>query len=308
MPFDAVLHASGEYLQPISYRSDPTKADTDGDGLDDKVELETGTQACLFDTDNDGISDGDDIYPLVSYVFEPTYFWEFASYDITVSKWDTSPSFAVIERPREVAAIMNRFYYNIAIEKDASFSYISNQDMPPVNRMKYGYRYTMDHNGCELISIYNALQLTHKQQDLSEIALEFEVNGGMSMTTQLLSTHPSFSGIPAMQLGIMLKSGYFGSNPFYIRRYLNAHKYANEQTNSLSELQSWIKPGRVFIMSCWNRTDDISRGLHTFAVICDHTGKLRTYNGYDDSILYNDFSQILSTGAQRDFIVGYYIC
>ena len=38
VPFDAVLHASGEYLQHISYRSDPTKADTDGDGYIDSLD------------------------------------------------------------------------------------------------------------------------------------------------------------------------------------------------------------------------------------------------------------------------------
>ena len=37
MPFDAVLHASGEYLQHISYRSDPNNPDTDGDGIADDV-------------------------------------------------------------------------------------------------------------------------------------------------------------------------------------------------------------------------------------------------------------------------------
>ena len=61
--------------------------------------------------------------------------------------------------------------------------------------MKYGFKYTMGHNGCELIAIYNALKLTDSYQNLSDIALEFELNGGMAMTTELLSTYPAFSKI-----------------------------------------------------------------------------------------------------------------
>lgn len=38
VPFDAVLHASGEYLKHISYRSDPNNPDTDGDGYIDSLD------------------------------------------------------------------------------------------------------------------------------------------------------------------------------------------------------------------------------------------------------------------------------
>ena len=143
---------------------------------------------------------------------------------------------------------------------------------------------------------------------MSEIALEFEVNGGMSMTLELLSTYyPSLSDISSDKIGLIVESGYFGSNPFFIKKYLDAHKFKHEQTESLSELQSWVKPGRVFIMSCWNDKNDIGGGLHTFAVVCDNNGKLYTYNGYNDNYTYNDFSEILSFKGQRAFINGYYI-
>ena len=295
------------YSVSFTIYSNPMEADTDGDGLEDEAELEVGTQAWSSDSDNDNILDGDDIYPLTPYEFESAYFWEIVDYDSENDEWVTGPYFADFDNVREVASIMERFYYNDDIEKNSNLGYINEQNNPPVNGMKYGHEYTMDYNGCELIAIYNALKLTRKQHDLSEIALEFEINGGMSMTTQLLSTHSSFSSVPSTQLGIIVKSGYFGSNPFCIRRYLNAHKFANEQTNSLSELQSWVKPGGVFIVSCWNSKEDISYGLHTFAVICNNQGQLRTYNGYDDSIEYNDLSEILSCYKQRSFITGYYI-
>ena len=37
--------------------TDKTKADTDGDGLTDKEELDSGTNPLLTDTDGDGYSD-----------------------------------------------------------------------------------------------------------------------------------------------------------------------------------------------------------------------------------------------------------
>ena len=295
-----------EYYSAIGYSSDPTMMDTDNDGLDDKEEYNLGTNPRLSDTDGDGILDGDDVYPLTPYILGKARFWEFASYNIKVNKWEAAPSFADVESASEVSAIIQRFYSNTAIENAANFDYINNQNEAPVSNIKYGYKYTMEHNGCELIAIYNALKLKNNYQALSEIALEFEANGGMAMDTRLLSTHPSFSSIPSTQLGIILKSGFFGSNPFYIKQYLNAHKYKNEQTESLSELQSWAKPGRVFIMSYWNNKDDIGRGLHTIAVRVNLDKTINTYNnGVRNN--FDDFIDLINR-ENGSFITGYYLC
>ena len=289
-----------DYVRALKVRSDPTKADTDGDGLNDKEEIEAGTNPLSADTDMDGILDGDDVYPFTPYTFEKTYFWDFSSYDIKVNKWKSAPSFVNIENPQEIDSIMQRFYSNIA-----NFGYINDQHQIPVSNMKYGFKYTMGHNGCELIAIYNALKLTDSYQNLSDIALEFELNGGMAMTTELLSTYPAFSYIPSTELGLILKSGYFGSNPFYIRQYLNAHKYKNEQTDSLNELQSWVKPERAFILSYWNDKNNIDGGLHTIAVQVNPDGTIKTYNKSNKNH-YKDFSDLMNY-VNGSFITGYYL-
>ncbi len=174
--------------------------------------------------------------------------------------------------------------------------------------MKYGYKYTMEHNGCELIAIYNALKLKGKNQALSEIALEVEINDGMAMDLNLLRTHPNCPNIPDIfsDMGITLLSGYLGSNPFYIRQYLNAHKFKHEQTDSLNELESWVKPGRVFIMSYWNNKNDIGRGLHTIAVWVDSDGSINTYNNGKNN-KFGDFYDLINS-ADRAYITGYYLC
>lgn len=64
MPFDAVLHTSDEYLQHISYRSDPSNPDTDGEGLDDYEELLAGTEPQNIDTDKDCLNDSVEITQL----------------------------------------------------------------------------------------------------------------------------------------------------------------------------------------------------------------------------------------------------
>ena len=142
---------------------------------------------------------------------------------------------------------------------------------------------------------------------MSEIALEFEVNGGMSMTLELLSTYyPSLSDISSDKIGLIVESGYFGSNPFFIKKYLDAHKFKHEQTESLSELQSCVKPGRVFIMSCWNDKNDIGGGLHTIAAWVDSDGSINTYNNGKNN-KFGDFYDLINS-SDRAYITGYYLC
>ena len=125
------------------------------------------------------------------------------------------------------------------------------------------------------------------------------------MTTELLSTHPMFFYVSSSQLGIALRSGFFGSNPFFIKGYLDAHKYKIEQTDSLNELQSWVKPGRVFIISYWNNSYDITSGIHTIAVTVNYDGTLIAYNKANQN-QFNDFNELISQN-DRAFITGYYL-
>ncbi len=286
-----------QYDGSVFVWSDPCLDDTDGDGLNDKEEREAGTNPRNADTDGDGILDGDDIYPLKPYTFKK----------YKNDKWHDFMTYLGYDKYHS-NSVLERFNYNNAIESSFDFEYIESQHQSPVSGMKYGYKYTMEHNGCELIAIYNALKLKGKYQALSEIALEVEINDGMAMDLYLLRTHPDCPKIPDIfsDMGITLLSGYFGSNPFYIRQYLNAHKYKNEQTDSLSELQSWVKPGRVFIMSYWNNKNDIGRGLHTIAAWVDSDGYINTYNNGDYNYFVDFFDLIQSESGA--YITGYYLC
>ncbi|WP_305133676.1 hypothetical protein, partial [uncultured Clostridium sp.] len=260
-------------------------------------EREAGTNPRVADTDGDGILDGDDIYPLKPYTVKK----------YKKDKWDDFRTYLGYGKYHS-KSVLDRFNYNNAIESSFDFEYIESQHQSPVSGMKYGYKYTMEHNGCELIAIYNALKLKGKYQALSEIALEVEINDGMAMDLNLLRTHPNCPNIPDIfsDMGITLLSGYLGSNPFYIRQYLNAHKFKHEQTDSLNELESWVKPGRVFIISYWNDKNDIGRGLHTIATWVDSNGTIRAYNksGSDN---FSKFEEVIDD-KNGSFIIGYYLC
>ena len=52
------------YLLEVGYATDPTIADSDGDGLNDGNEKTAGSNPFLIDTDGDTISDGADAFPL----------------------------------------------------------------------------------------------------------------------------------------------------------------------------------------------------------------------------------------------------
>ncbi len=286
-----------QYDGSVFVWSDPCLDDTDGDGLNDKEEREAGTNPRVADTDGDGILDGDDIYPLKPYTVKK----------YKKDKWDDFRTYLGYGKYHS-KSVLDRFNYNNAIESSFDFEYIESQHQSPVSGMKYGYKYTMEHNGCELIAIYNALKLKGKYQALSEIALEVEINDGMAMDLNLLRTHPNCPNIPDIfsDMGITLLSGYLGSNPFYIRQYLNAHKFKHEQTDSLNELESWVKPGRVFIISYWNDKNDIGRGLHTIATWVDSNGTIRAYNksGSDN---FSKFEEVIDD-KNGSFIIGYYLC
>ena len=49
------------YILEIGYMTDPTKADTDGDGLNDGAEVAAGTIPLNPDTDGDGLTDGQEV-------------------------------------------------------------------------------------------------------------------------------------------------------------------------------------------------------------------------------------------------------
>ena len=77
--------------------------DTDGDGIPDFLELQTGTNPVIADTDGDGLSDGDELYPF--YVVNGSFTWDEANAD-AISR---GGRLAVISNQDDYTAVKRRF-------------------------------------------------------------------------------------------------------------------------------------------------------------------------------------------------------
>ena len=178
-------------------------------------------------------------------------------------------------------AIAN-YYYNK--RRYITNSYIYNQHIGPVSKLRFGL-FKMSYNGCEIISVYNALKLKGKSASIADIAFEFEINGSS------------------------LLFGLFGSNPHLIGNYLRFHGIKYEKsTNESKSLKKLVGYGRVLILSFWTKKDKNNvRQIHTVAVKCGKDGKYYVYNRYKNSKGVNKFNRFKQIYEGGIFIVCYYL-
>ena len=172
----------------------------------------------------------------------------------------------------------SNFLYNKA--NDIKWGLINGQGLGKVSRLKYGL-FRMAYNGCEVIAVYNALQLKGKGLPISLVAFEMEINGSSMLY------------------------GVFGSNPHFIGNYLYFHKIRYTKATSVNAMKKLIRNNGVYIITYWTgrawRT-----AIHTVAF------KYRNglYTVYNDSnkwpnvAYYRSFPALYSGGS---FIMGYYL-
>ena len=80
---------------------------------------------------------------------------------------------------------------------------VNGQNTEPVRLMRYGRNF-MNRCGCEIIAVYNIMQLLSKPVHLPDVISEFELN----------------------RMSALFFSTCFGSSPKKIGRYFDAHKIA----------------------------------------------------------------------------------
>ena len=168
--------------------------------------------------------------------------------------------------------------YNKA--NDIKWGFINGQELGKVSRLKYGL-FRMAYNGCEVIAVYNALQLKGKGLPISLVAFEMEINGSSMLY------------------------GVFGSNPHFIGNYLYFHKIRYTKATSVNAMKKLIRNNGVYIITFWTGRA-YRTSIHTIAF------KYRNgiYTVYNDSnrnpkekTRYS-LSSIYSNGV---FIMGYYL-
>ena len=180
-------------------------------------------------------------------------------------------------RLRFATALANYIYNRC---NDIKWGFINGQGRGKVSKLRFGFL-RMAKNGCEVIAIYNALQLKGRGTPISSIAFEMEVNGASTLF------------------------GVFGSNPYVIGNYLSFHRIRYRRAMSLNAMKKLIRNNGVYIISYW-----VGRPLrsmvHTVAFKY-RNGVYTVYNDNDRDTRALPFPSLTSIYGNGSFIAGYYL-
>ena len=119
--------------------------------------------------------------------------------------------------------------------------------------MKYG-KVNMRFSGCEIFATYNAMYSIHGHNPITlpEMITEYEKNG-------------------------MVLSGFFGTSPKAIMKYLNGHGYVTKFSMKDSEYDRIADEYETAILTIYNDGLDIMKAVHTVNV-SKHNGKYLAHN------------------------------
>lgn len=174
--------------------------------------------------------------------------------------------------------MFSSFEHNRKFDPDG---FIFGQDTHPTSAMFYGL-FPMGYNGCEVISVYNALRLLGRPQSLAETVRDFS-----------RGLHPWLFGV-------------FGTKPSRIGRYLKKKGFTAVKKRKLQKLSELAEDGAVFIVSYWTSPKLICP-FHTIAVRCVNADTWEAYNLYNNTRsvrIKKSLAEIIDDGR---FICGYRI-
>ena len=148
--------------------------------------------------------------------------------------------------------------YNNYLEnskKDITERMIHGQGVDDAGNLKYGFA-SMSHSGCEIIGTYNALQLLGQSPSLATLIYQYEISGAK------------------------MGGGYLGTNPFQAFGVLRQYDVSYSEYTHTDDLEQAMEDGDVAMVSIWNKSGDITSGLHTFTVQ-KVNGEFVVYNRYN---------------------------
>jgi len=170
--------------------------------------------------------------------------------------------------------------------------------------VKYGLG-NVSYSGCELVAIYNASLLTKTGFD--KMGAD-RINADASMKRLIQS---------ALKKKYTMLNGKWGTNPYDLGRLLEENNLKYEVIKKQEDIISAEDEGRsgqseeklntgVYVVSFWNRKDDLMGGVHTVAIALkkDEKGnlKIKAYNDYRE-----ETRSVEEFFANRRFIIAYKI-
>lgn len=139
----------------------------------------------------------------------------------------------------------------------------------------------MDKVGCGIIGIYNVLRLLGSPERFTDLIREFETN--------------STETIPF---------GFFGINPFSMKKYFEAHHIPYSKIRGISDLDQQKKEGGVYLLTFWNNAQNWFKGAHTVA-LCYTEERFVVYNRTNsgrEPVEYTNTADVIGNGL---LICGY---
>ena len=182
------------------------------------------------------------------------------------------------------------YRHNLAMFSGYERERINGQGTEPMCRMIYGTM-PLSWNGCELISVCNAMNMLGRNEALPQVILEFELN----------------------RMHYVFPSGYWGTAPKKLGRYFDSHGVAYEKHPSAEEFTRAWESFTCGIVSFWNNNrsesalhglDFFSGGIHTVAFKVTDGGAL-VYDYCNHDLRPRMFESPAQLYQGRRFIVGY---
>lgn len=181
-------------------------------------------------------------------------------------------------RLRFATALANYIYNKC---NDIKWGFINGQGHGKVSKLRFGFL-RMAKNGCEVIAIYNALQLKGRGTPISSIAFEMEVNGASTLF------------------------GLLGCNPYVLGNYLSFHRIKYSRAMNPNAMKKLIRNNGVYIISYWVGRPGLSM-IHTVAFKY-RNGAYTVYNENDYVTGTKTFYSLSRIYRGGTFMVGYYLC
>jgi hypothetical protein len=124
-----------------------------------------------------------------------------------------------------------------------------------MRKVRYGL-FTMDYNGCELISVYNAMILFGKHMQLRDIAYYHETHGSLAL-------------------------GAFGTNTYASIDFFTEYGITVQTAVGAASFDDVISTSMVSIITFLNGAS-VFEGIHTVAFTRDSDGSINVYNYYSN--------------------------
>lgn len=151
------------------------------------------------------------------------------------------------------------------------------QGLGTLRQYRYGL-FSFGWCGCEIIAVYNFLQMYGRPQPLSDIAREIYRYGHLLL-------------------------GFFGTNVYMLHHYFRRHGVSTQHTTSKQDFLRRAKDGQFGVISFW--TGKVLRSsIHTVAFRNEPDGSVTVFNRYNKKAFDHHYEDLADAFAAYPFLTA----